>query len=991
MDMLELKNIVKDYKAGDMTVHALKDISIRFRDCEFVSVLGHSGCGKTTLLNIIGGLDHYTSGDLLINGVSTKTYKDKNWDAYRNHSIGFVFQSYNLIPHQTVLSNVELALTLSGVSKTERRKRAINVLERVGLGDQLNKKPSQMSGGQMQRVAIARALVNDPDILLADEPTGALDSATSVQIMELLAEIAKEKLVIMVTHNPELANTYSTRIVRLFDGEITDDSDPFTGDEQKEKGAGGKTSMSYLTALSLSVNNLLTKKARTLLTAFAGSIGIIGIALILSLSSGIQDYIDTVQENTLASYPITIQKQTMDMTSLMESMMGIDRDKSDHQENMVYSNDLMGQMVNTMLSEIETNNLSEFKSFIEAENSEIKALAGNIKYTYDVTPYIFVADTSDGINQVNPNNVMTDLMAYSGYDMDNPAMQTYSQFGGGMSAYTYDSWKELIDNRQMLSTQYDLLAGHWPESMDEVVLIIDKNNEVSDLVLYSLGLKDKSQLPKVYEQMMKGEQIYTESLSFTFDEILGLKFKMVIPTDFYEYDSEKNCYKNRSDDEEYLKSLIEKGMELKMVGIIRPNEDVSLGSSGGSGSIGYISALTRHIMSKVNDSDVVKAQKADKTYDYLAGMKFNDGSLDNITAEKKAELIKEYFSGLDNITKTSIYAKLATAPTQEELEALVEKYKLQYNDEESKKELLYSAMKTAMEKQGVQMEISEQMLDMYLKRMTQEQFDEAIDQIITEMANQEFRAKQEAASGDISSSEGAKYFDEMIAGMDTEQLAKLYDEYMPKTMSDASYDDIMFKLGVCDENSPSSISIYASTFAAKDEIAGIIKRYNEKMETDGNHENVISYTDYVGLMMSSVSDIINTISYVLIAFVAISLVVSSIMIGIITYISVLERTKEIGILRAIGASKRDISNVFNAEAITIGFVSGFMGIVITLLLNIPINMIIKSMTGIDNIAKLPAVGAVVLVLISMALTYIAGLFPSRIAAKKDPVEALRTE
>ena len=989
--MLELKNIVKDYKAGDMTVHALKDISIRFRDCEFVSVLGHSGCGKTTLLNIIGGLDHYTSGDLLINGVSTKTYKDKNWDAYRNHSIGFVFQSYNLIPHQTVLSNVELALTLSGVSKAERRKRAINVLERVGLGDQLNKKPSQMSGGQMQRVAIARALVNDPDILLADEPTGALDSATSVQIMELLAEIAKEKLVIMVTHNPELANTYSTRIVRLSDGEITDDSDPFTGDEQKEKGAGGKTSMSYLTALSLSVNNLLTKKARTLLTAFAGSIGIIGIALILSLSSGIQEYIDTVQENTLASYPITIQKQTMDMSSLMESMMGIDRDKSDHQDNMVYSNDLMGQMVNTMLSEIETNNLSEFKSFIEAENSEIKALAGNIKYTYDVTPYIFVADTSDGINQVNPNNVMTDLMAYSGYDMDNPAMQTYSQFGGGMSAYTYDSWKELIDNRQMLSTQYDLLAGHWPESMDEVVLIIDKNNEVSDLVLYSLGLKDKSQLPKVYEQMMKGERIYTESLSFTFDEILGLKFKMVIPTDFYEYDSEKNYYKNRSDDEEYLKSLIENGMELKMVGIIRPNEDVSLGSSGGSGSIGYISALTRHIMSKVNDSDVVKAQKADKTYDYLAGMKFNDGSLDNINAEKKAQLIKEYFSGLDNITKTSIYAKLATAPTQEELEALVEKYKLQYNDEESKKELMYSAMKTAMEKQGMQMEISEQMLDMYLKRMTQEQFDEAIDQIITEMANQEFRAKQEAASGDISSSEGAKYFDEMIAGMDTEQLAKLYDEYMPKTMSDASYDDIMFKLGVCDESSPSSISIYASTFAAKDEIANIIKRYNEKMETDGKHENVISYTDYVGLMMSSVSDIINTISYVLIAFVAISLVVSSIMIGIITYISVLERTKEIGILRAIGPSKRDISNVFNAEAITIGFVSGFMGIVITLLLNIPINMIIKSMTGIDNIAKLPAVGAVILVLISMALTYIAGLFPSRIAAKKDPVEALRTE
>ncbi|MCR5743665.1 MAG: ATP-binding cassette domain-containing protein [Lachnospiraceae bacterium] len=985
--MLELKNIVKNYPVAGEEVHALRDVSIKFRENEFVSILGHSGCGKTTLLNIIGGLDHYTSGDLIINGKSTKTFKDKDWDSYRNHSIGFVFQSYNLIPHQSVLSNVELALTLSGVSKSERRSRAIAALEKVGLGDQLKKRPSQMSGGQMQRVAIARALVNDPDILLADEPTGALDTATSVQIMDILAEVAKDKLVIMVTHNPELANTYSSRIIRLSDGKITDDSNPYDAlEDEKSTAKTGKTSMSYLTALSLSFNNLMTKKGRTILTAFAGSIGIIGIALILSLSNGIQEYIDTVQENTLASYPIQIQAQTMDTTSLMQSLMGLEDEEKVREEGKIYSNDLMGKMVNTMLSEIETNNLAAFKEALETEGNEIAALASTIKYSYDVTPNIYVADTSKDINQVNPNTVMDQMMSYAGYGSGSSSMA--SMYG---SNYSYNAWRELIENDDMLNTQYKLVTGNWPKDMSEVVLIVDENNEVSDIVLYSLGLKDKSQLADVMASLMKGEEIYTESLSFSYEEILNLRFKLVLPTDYYVYDEELGYYVNKSDDEDYVKQIIGDGVELKIVGIVKPNEDAQIASSSGGGGIGYTAALTRYIVNQVNASEIVKAQKSDETLDVLNGLKFDDGSYDNLSDDEKAKLITGYFDTLDNLSKAQLYTKIASSPSDEDLQALIAKYQEMYSTDEAKKELMKQLIAQAMAEQGMSMEITDEVLAQYTAMMTPEQMEEAYNQVILGLASQEYEQMAQAASGDLSSAEAAAYFDELIAGYDATQLAKLYDKYMPDMVSSSTYDENLYKLGVLDLNSPSSISIYAQTFEAKDKIADLIEEYNNRMESEGKTENVISYTDYVGLMMSSVSTIINTISYVLIAFVAISLVVSSIMIGIITYISVLERTKEIGILRAIGASKKDISHVFNAEAITIGFVSGSMGIIITLLLNIPINMIILNLTEIDNIAKLPMKGAVVLVIISMLLTFIAGLVPSSIAAKKDPVEALRTE
>ena len=982
--MLELKEILKDYETASTTVHALKNVSIKFRESEFVSILGHSGCGKTTLLNIIGGLDQYTSGDLIINGKSTKTFKDKDWDTYRNHSIGFVFQSYNLIPHQTVLSNVELALTLSGVSKGERRRRAVEALERVGLKDQLDKKPNQMSGGQMQRVAIARALVNNPDILLADEPTGALDTATSVQIMEILKEIAKEKLVIMVTHNPELANSYSTRIIRLSDGVITDDSNPYSGDQDKaDSSKAKKTSMSFFTALSLSLNNLMTKKGRTFLTAFAGSIGIIGIALILSLSNGIQEYIDKVQEDTLSAYPIQIDAQTMDTTSLMEAMMGLENDTADHEPDRVYSNDLMGQVVNTMLSEIETNNLYQFKKELETAGNEIAALSSEIQYTYNVTPNIYVEDTSEGINQVNPNTVIQEMMSFGGYDMSFQSDMS-SMFGG--SSYSFDSWAELISNERILDSQYEIVAGHWPRDKSQVVLIIDENNEISDLVLYSLGLKDRSQLSDIMSQLMAGEEIYTESLSFSYDEILDLKFRLVLSTDYYQYDEEQGYYVDKSEDEEYLKEMIANGLQLTIVGIVKPNSDTILSSGMSGGGIGYTRELTEYVINAVNDSEIVKAQNADQTVDVFNGLKFDDGSQEQMTKAQKAEAVKEYFDTLDNLTKAQIYTEIASTPTQEDLEALVEQYYQMYSDRESQIALLSAAFSQAMGQ-----EVAPELVQQYLASMSEEEIDQTINQMLYAMAQEQFEKEMAAAAGDLSSSEAAEYFDAQIAETDEATLSEYYDTYMPATLSESSYEENMERLGVADLTEPSRIQIYASSFEAKEQIADLITEYNNRCEANNEPENAISYTDYVGMMMSSISTVINAISYVLIAFVAISLVVSSIMIGIITYISVLERTKEIGILRAIGASKHDISNVFNAEALIIGFVSGVLGILVTLVLCIPINAIILSLTEIESVAKLPPAAGVILVLISMCLTFIAGLFPSRIAAKKDPVIALRTE
>lgn len=895
--MLELNDIKKDYVSGSTTVSALKGINLRFRDCEFVSILGQSGCGKTTMLNIIGGLDKYTSGDLKINGVSTKNYKDRDWDFYRNNSIGFVFQSYNLIPHQTVLSNVELALTLSGVSKTERKRRAIEALEKVGLGEQIHKKPNQMSGGQMQRVAIARALVNNPDILLADEPTGALDTETSIQIMELLKEISKDRLIIMVTHNPELAKDYSTRIVRLLDGVITDDSDPYSledmeadikakeavkvkASEKKNKKSGKKqkTSMSFFTALSLSFNNLMTKKTRTILTAFAGSIGIIGIAMILSISNGIQLYIDRVQRDTLSSYPITLQAESIDISSMVTSMTG-NSDSAEHEDKTkIYSNDIMGDMINTMVKEVKSNNLSEFKKYIENGGSDIKSYVSDIQYSYDVLLNIYMKDTSNGVEQLNPST-MFDSIYGEGATSTSSAMSS----GMGMGMFSNSSvWNQLLGNQQVLDEQYDVLAGHWPENYNEVVLVTDKNNEVDDYTLYSLGLKDPEEVRTLFKKMMVGESYETEKdISYTFDEILDTEFKLVMPTDMYKYNDVTGTWDDYSKDDKYMTNVVNNGTDIKVCGIIRPNDDAV--STSISSGIGYTAKLTEYIIEEVKNSEIAKAQLADTSVDVFTGVPFDN--------DRNTE-----------ITMDDVNAYMATLSPEE------------------------SAQMQAM-----------------------------------------------------------------TSGMSDDQILQLFSASLKARTTDATLDSNKSKLGITDLDTPSQIDIYATDFDSKEKVQNIIKDYNKLQQDDGKEENVINYTDYVGIMMSSVSTIINAISYVLIAFVAISLIVSSIMIGIITYISVLERTKEIGVLRSIGASKKDVSRIFNAETLIEGFVSGALGIVVTLLLCIPANALIKHLTDISNVAQLPVAGGVILIIISMFLTFIAGLIPAKFAAKKDPVVALRSE
>lgn len=895
--MLELNDIKKDYVSGSTTVSALKGINLRFRDCEFVSILGQSGCGKTTMLNIIGGLDKYTSGDLKINGVSTKNYKDRDWDFYRNNSIGFVFQSYNLIPHQTVLSNVELALTLSGVSKAERKKRAIEALEKVGLGEQIHKKPNQMSGGQMQRVAIARALVNNPDILLADEPTGALDTETSIQIMELLKEISKDRLIIMVTHNPELAKDYSTRIVRLLDGVITDDSNPYSLEDMetdirakeavkvktsekkiKKSGKKQKTSMSFFTALSLSFNNLMTKKTRTILTAFAGSIGIIGIAMILSISNGIQLYIDRVQRDTLSSYPITLQAEAIDISSMVSSMTG-NSDSEEHEDkSKIYSNDIMGDMINTMVKEVKSNNLSEFKKYIENGSSDIKSYVSDIQYSYDVPLNIYMKDTSNGVEQLNPGT-MFDSIYGEGATSASSSMSS----GMGMGMFSNSSvWNQLLGNQQVLDEQYDVLAGHWPENFNEVVLVADKNNEVDDYTLYSLGLKDPEEVRTLFKKMMVGESYETKKdISYTFDEILDTEFKLVMPTDMYKYNDVTGTWDDYSKDDKYMTNVVNNGTDIKVCGIIRPNDDAV--STSLSSGIGYTAKLTEYIIEEVKNSEIAKAQLADTSVDVFTGVPFDN--------DRNTE-----------ITMDDINAYMATLSPEE------------------------SAQMQAM-----------------------------------------------------------------TSGMSDDQILQLFSASLKARTTDATLDSNKSKLGITDLDTPSQIDIYATDFDSKEKVQNIIKDYNKLQQDDGKEENVINYTDYVGIMMSSVSTIINAISYVLISFVAISLIVSSIMIGIITYISVLERTKEIGVLRSIGASKKDVSRIFNAETLIEGFVSGALGIVVTLLLCIPANALIKHLTDISNVAQLPIAGGVILIIISMFLTFIAGLIPAKLAAKKDPVVALRSE
>ncbi len=843
--MLKLKNIKKNYVLGNEQIKALKGIDIEFRKNEFVAILGPSGCGKTTLLNIIGGLDHYTSGDLIIDSVSTKKYKDKDWDTYRNHKIGFVFQNYNLITHQNVLSNVELALTLSGVGPKERRIKAKEALEKVGLKDQLYKKPNQMSGGQMQRVAIARALVNNPDIILADEPTGALDTKTSEQIMEILQEISKNQLVIMVTHNPELAKKYATRIINLLDGEITSDTRPYTEkiEKEKESNKNKKTSMSFWTAFNLSLNNLLTKKGRTILTAFAGSIGIIGIALIMSLSNGVQTYIDNVQKETLTSYPITIQKESVNLTDFIETLQPSD-EETNHDNDKIYSNNVMTDMMSAMSSKVKSNNLESFKKYIESEKSDIKNYTSAIDYSYDLQLQIY-KDCDDEIVQVNPNNVL-DEIGMSLNSMQSEFMST-------------DVFVEMFDSQEMNEQMYDLVAGSWPTNYNEVVLLVDENNEISDFTLYALGLKDSKELKEMYQNIVNGVAFESKETSYEIEDLLNLKFKFLLNSDYYE--KENGIWINKKDDEEYLKEKLDNAEELIITGIIKPNEE-SLAKST-TGGILYLNDLEKYVIDKGNETKIAKEQKENPDINIFTGQKFSS-----------------------------------------------------------------------------------------------EEFD------------------MESLSPEI-----LKY----LQSLSPEEMAKVIENY--KDTANASYEQVLNKIGVIDLDNPTTINLYPKDFDAKEEIIKIIDGYNENQDD----ENIINYSDVVGLMISGVSTIIDVISYVLMAFVSISLIVSSIMIGIITYISVLERTKEIGILRAIGASKKDISRVFNAETFIEGLISGVLGILVTLLLNIPINMIIKELASISNIAILPVKGAIILVIISITLTIIAGLIPSKMASKKDPVEALRVD
>ncbi len=986
--MLEIRNIVKNYETGSETVHALKGVSIAFRESELVSILGQSGCGKTTLLNIIGGLDQYTSGDLIINGQSTKQYKSADWDIYRNHSVGFIFQSYNLIPHQSVLSNVELALTLSGVSKAERRRRAKEALEKVGLGNQLNKRPNQMSGGQMQRVAIARALVNDPDILLADEPTGALDSETSIQIMELVKEIAKDRLVIMVTHNPELAEKYSTRIVKLLDGQIVGDSDPFDPAKEpahsevrkSEVTKGQKTSMSFLTALSLSKNNLMTKKGRTFLTSFAGSIGIIGIALILSLSNGVQEYINSVERSTLASFPVSIQHETVDYTSLMTSMMNVrDNAEENRDPDRIYTNDISTEMMKTMLSEMQTNNLAEFKEYLESDPDGISASIEEIQYSYDSNLYIYGHSADGDIMQINPSTVMSAMMGQSMADNVSQMTNTYSSLMGSSSMSSYDAFRELLST-DMLKTEYEVLAGRLPEAYDEVVVLVTDRNELSDVTLYTLGLRDQDELEGMMSSVMAGESfdLDTGDLSFSYDDLMGMEFSMLTAPEFYQKNDDGTWTDMRSDSE-FMEQAAENGLKLKVVGILKPDAD-SLISSTNSGGIGYTHALTEYMIDKTNSSELVKAQKENPDVDVFTGIEFPKADEEEEQPMSQSEAMEMLTGMLTEEQRTKLNEGIMAALTEEQ-QAQIQSAMMGMVSDEQMNSIMMGVLTP--------------------EQLTQLQSGADVNSLLTDAQKAQMSAQIAASltaeqNAELSTMmngmvDPTKMYTIFMQVLTTDQLRQLMDMTKEPETTDATYDGNLKLLGVAELSEPSSMKIYATDFESKEKITQLIEKYNDSKIADDNQADVINYTDYVGLMMSSVSDIINAISYILIAFVAISLIVSSIMIGIITYISVLERTKEIGILRAMGASKRDISNVFNAETLIVGFSAGVIGIAVTLLLNIPINIIIENITGIANVALLPWQGGVILVVISMLLTLIAGLVPAGVAAKKDPVEALRTE
>lgn len=989
--MLQLKKIIKQYGSGENCVTALNGVDLTFRENEFVAILGHSGCGKTTMLNIIGGLDHYTSGDLIINGISTKDYKSRDWDAYRNHSIGFIFQSYNLIPHQTVLANVELALTISGVSKSERKKRAIAALEQVGLGNQLHKKPNQMSGGQMQRVAIARALINNPDILLADEPTGALDSETSIQVMELLKQIAKDKLVIMVTHNPELAEQYANRIVKIKDGAIISDSNPYSPETEKKatlrKDQKKRVSMSFLTATFLSLNNLMTKKGRTLLTSFAGSIGIIGIALILALSTGINNYIEAIQEDTLSSYPLEIERESTDTTSLMQSIMSQEtgEDGEEEERNGVYANTDVYEIFNSFNSTAtQTNNMKAFKEYVSS-NEEIQEHASAISYQYAIQMPIFTEDPDGTI-------VKSDFMeTYNkAFGMDeSESMKTMESNSSLMSMSPMGNvniWEELLPAEngdpvnELLYDQYDLVYGSWPQNYDEVVVVLSKDNALPDIVLYALGMKEEERLPKILTKAMKGEVVtdYGQT-KWSYEDLCEKEFKLILPCEYYQKNKDGSGYTDLTQNETGLDVLYhaeDVGTTLKITGFIRPNEEASTAMI--NGYIGYTNQLTSYVMEQTNNSEIVKEQQEHPDTDILLGAEFaSDENTGKSDAEKIADA-KDYLTALQTEQKAEVYRYLVTLPDETEMQAYVDKTLSSYTRAELEAQITDAyAQEMGVEKESV---------TTYIQQMDDETLYSYLSEAIKEQYTGQYQEQMNQQLSSLSTEQLAAMLDP--AKLTDAQYISIFDQFTPEVISQSTYEENMSILGYASQDDPSAIRIYAKTFRDKDTISNAIADYNDSV----SEEDQIHYTDYVALLMSSITDIISGISYLLIAFVGISLVVSSIMIGIITYISVLERTREIGILRAMGASKHDVSTVFNAETLLVGLASGVIGIGVSLLIIIPINAIIYGVTGIEGLkAFLPPAGAVILVAISMFLTWIAGLIPAKIAAKKDPVEALRTE
>lgn len=1017
--MLELKGIRKEYPAGSGVVEALKGIDLQFRKSEFVSILGPSGCGKTTLLNIVGGLDKYTEGDLIINGKSTKEFKDRDWDAYRNHSVGFVFQSYNLIPHQTVLQNVEIALTLSGVSKSERRARAKKALEEVGLGDQLNKRPNAMSGGQMQRVAIARALVNNPDIILADEPTGALDTETSVQVMEILKNISKDRLIVMVTHNPELAEQYSSRIIRMLDGVITSDSQPLSDEEIKaereacqaeiEANKGKKVkkpSMSFGTSFMLSLKNLFTKKGRTTLTAFAGSIGIIGIALILAISTGMTTYIDAVQESTLASYPLTLQATTVEMSTLMETFMNLHSDNEEHDKDAVYKKASLYNMLNALndLEERE-NDLKSFKEFLEAEmdkeGSKLSEAVNGIQYSYNLNLQIYTKNVDGEIIYSDLEEILTEVMMKA-LDMDESFMESMQSMSsmsssmgsmssmGGMSAMT-TLWQEMLPGtdgapvNDLIMEQYDMVYGAWPNDYNEVVLVLDENNELDDLTLYALGLIPEEDIDELCDALKNGTKLDASLKSWSYEEICDREYKVILAADCYKYDEAQGLYVDLRDEKNGLDILYSNAMDLKITGIVRPSEDAD--ATLLTGGIAYTSDLTEYVIEKAEGLDVIEAQKADPSVDVLTGLPFEPEDEDSDDAdagavtdkqEKNAAAFKDYIAKLDDASKAQAYITIKSIPADEIVEAQLAQAMQGMTADIVREQLMQAA--------SGQSSVDADTLKEYFDSLTDEEVMEMMEEAITAQIVEAYAAQVKAQMANVSVAELAMA---LSMEMDTYTVEQCSDYYLAVAeFSPSTYENNLIEMGYVELDSPAAINLYASSFENKDVITDAIADYNSgKKEMEQ-----IKYTDYIGIMMSSITTIIDAITYVLIAFVSISLIVSSIMIGVITLISVQERTKEIGILRAIGASKSNVSGMFNAETVIVGFAAGFLGVMVTYLLCIPINMILHAVTGIGNLnAILPIPAAAILVGISVVLTLISGIIPSRSAAKKDPVVALRTE